>query len=397
MRIAINGAGIAGPTLAYWLSLSGEQPTLIEKAPRPRTGGYLIDFWGVGYEVAERMGLAPALHDIGYPVQEVRLVDDRGRRVSGFPVDAFRRALNGSFVSLPRGDLAATLVRAVERRVEMVFGDSIAAIEEHDRGVRVAFTRGATREFDLVIGADGLHSAVRGLAFGPERQFEHALGYHVAAFEVAGYRPRDELVYMSHTRPGLQLARFALRDDRTLVLGIFADDRMNGPEPRELEERKTLLRHVFGDAGWEAPRILQAMDGVDEIYLDRVSQIRMDHWSRGRVMLIGDAAACVSLLAGEGTGLAMTEAYVLAGELHQARGDYREAFRRHEERLRAFVTGKQAAAERFAPTFVPRTPFALWRRNQALKLLALPPLANFLIGRGFRDEFTLPDYRMESG
>ncbi|MCC7023520.1 MAG: FAD-binding domain [Thermomicrobiales bacterium] len=397
MRIAISGAGIAGSALAFWLSRCGHQPTLIEKAPRPRTGGYLIDFWGVGYEVAERMGLAPALRDIGYPVQEVRLVDDQGRRVSGFPVAPFRRALHGRFISLPRGDLAATISRAVEGGLETIYDQSIAAIEEHDRGVRVAFTRGAPWEFDLVIGADGLHSTVRGLAFGPERQFEHALGYHVAAFEVAGYRPRDELVYVSHTRPGLQLARFALRDDRTLVFGIFADHRMNGPEPRGLDERKALLRHVFHDAGWEAPRILQAMDGVDEIYLDRVSQIRMDHWSRGRVMLIGDAAACVSLLAGEGTGLAMTEAYVLAGELHRARGDYREAFRRHEERLRAFVAGKQAAAERFAPTFVPRTPFALWRRNQALKLLALPPLANFLIGRSFQDDFALPDYGMEAG
>jgi 2-polyprenyl-6-methoxyphenol hydroxylase-like FAD-dependent oxidoreductase len=395
MQIAISGIGVAGPTLAYWLHRTGHHPTLIEQAPHLRTGGYVIDFWGVGYQVAERMGLEPALRTLGYAVQEVRLVDSQGRSVSGFSVDAFRRLTGGRYLSLPRGELAAAIYRRIEGCVETIFGESIAAIAEHDRGVRVTLAGGATRDFDLVIGADGLHSAVRERVFGPDREFETPLGFHVAAFELTGYRPRDELTFVSYTVPERSVGRFALRDDRTLILCSIADTCLPGPAPQTLDARKALLHRLFAGAGWECPQILRAMEDVAEIYFDRVSQIRMACWSRGRVMLIGDAAACVSLLAGEGTGLAMTEAYVLAGELHQARGNYQDAFVRHEQRLRPFITGKQAAAARLAAGFVPTTPFQIWRRNQAVKLLSIAPLANLLLGRSVRDEFTLPEYGME--
>ncbi len=392
LRVAICGAGIAGPTLAYWLQRGGHQPTLIEKAPHLRQGGYLIDFWGVGYEVAQRMGLESTLQEIGYQVQQVRLVDTHCKPSASFSAEVFRRLAQGRYVSLARGDLAAAIYDDIVPQVETIFDTSVTAIAEDDHGVHVAFSQGAPREFDLVIGADGLHSTVRELVFGPESQFEKDLGYVVAACEVTGYRPREELVYVSYTTPGKQVARFALHGDRTLFLFIFAAEHLPGPVPHTLEERKLLLRSVFGDAGWECARILDAVEGVPEIYFDRVSQIRMPQWSQGRVMLLGDAAACVSLLAGEGTGLAMTEAYVLAGELHRAQGDYQAAFRQHEQRLRPFITGKQESAERFAASFVPRTRFALWRRNQATKLLAIPPLANIVFARSFRDDFTLPDY-----
>ncbi len=246
----------------------------------------------------------------------------------------------------------------------------------------------------LLIGADGLHSTVRELVFGPEETVEKTLGYRVAAFQVDGYRPRDELVYVSYSTPGRQIARFAQRDDRTMFMFVFDADRMTGPEPHDPEHRKAVLRDIFGGAGWESDRILDLMDGVDDIYFDRVSQIRMESWSKGRVALIGDAAACVSLLAGEGTGLALAEAYVLAGELNRAGGDYREAFRRHEERLRPFIVGKQVAAEKFASSFAPKTAFGLWFRNQATRLMTIGPLADLMIGRSLRDDFELPDYQM---
>ncbi len=391
LRVAICGAGIGGPTLAYWLQRGGHQPTLIEKAPHLRQGGYLIDFWGVGYEVAQRMGLAATLQEIGYQVRQVRLVDRQGHTAAGFSATEFRRLAQGRYVSLARGDLAAAIYGAIVPRVETIFDASVTAVAENEHGVHVSFSRGAPREFDLLIGADGLHSTVREVVFGPQARFERDLGYMVAACEVTGYRPREELVYVSYTVPGKQLARFALRGDRTLFLFIFTAEHLPGPVPHTLAERKLALRRVFGEAGWECARILDAVDGVPEIYFDRVSQIRMPTWSQGRVMLLGDAAACVSLLAGEGTGLAMTEAYVLASELHRAQGDYQEAFRRHEQQLRPFVTGKQESAGRFAASFVPRTRFAIWRRNQATKLLAIPPLANLVFTRSFRDDFTLPN------
>jgi 2-polyprenyl-6-methoxyphenol hydroxylase-like FAD-dependent oxidoreductase len=394
MRIAICGAGIAGAALAYWLIRYGNEVTLIERAPKFRTGGYVVDFWGVGYTVAERMGILQQVHEAGYQVQEVRLVDDRGRTIGGFSTKAVANAANGRFTSLPRGDLAAIIYRTIEERVEPIFDNSISMIEERGNGLLVHFDKGSPREYDLVVGADGLHSIVRKLIFGPQSQFERQLGYHVAAFAIEGYRPRDELVYVLYSIPGRQAARFALRDDRTMFLLAFRSDRMSGPEPRDQEERKMLLHAIFADAGWECPQILEQMDQAADLYFDRVAQIRIDAWSKGRVMLIGDAAACVSLMAGEGAGLAMAEAYVLAGELHRAGDDYREAFRRHEQRLRPLLDAKQKLGRRFARAFVPKTRLGIWIRDHATRLLAIPPVARYLFRRELMDGSDLPTYEI---
>ncbi len=391
VRIAISGAGVAGPTLAHWLLKGGHEVTLIEIAPALRTGGYVIDFWGHGYTIAERMGILPSVLEAGYQLEAVKLVNHRGSVVGGFRADVFRRMTDGRFTSLPRGDLAEIIYHSIEKKAETIFGDSIAALEQHDAGVRVSLEHGGEREFELVIGADGLHSRVRELAFGPQERFEHQLGYHVAAFEVEGYRPRDGLAYIAHADPGRQVARFALRGDVTMFLIVFTSDQLGGPEPHDRASRQSTLRRVLGGMGWEVPRILDAMDDAGEIYFDRVSQIRMPRWSDGRVMLLGDAASCVSLLAGEGTGLGMTEAYVLAGELARADGDHQAAFAAHEERLRPFIEAKQASAAKFAGAFAPRTAFGVWFRNQVTRLMKIPMVANLAAG-DLRDELELPEY-----
>ena len=392
MRVAINGAGIAGGCLAYWLERSGHDVVLIERAPQFRTGGYAVDFWGVGYTVAERMGILPEVREHGYAIEEVRIVDERGRKVGGFSTNTIRRRMKDRFTTVPRGDLASAIFRTIEKRIETLFDNSISAIDERATGVLVSFEHGTPREFDLVVGADGLHSTVRSLVFGPERQFEKQLGYRVAVFEVEGYRPRDELVFVTYTTPGRQVGRFSLRGDRMMFSFLFASERMTSPEPLDAKGRKALLHQVFADAGWECPQILQAMDQISDMYYDRVSQIRMDGWSKGRVILIGDAAACVSLMAGEGAGLAMTEAYVLAGELNRAGHDYQAAFRRYEQLLRSFVEGKQKSARYFASAFVPKTRVGVWIRNQVTKLMALPPVDHYFLGHELRDDFDLPDY-----
>jgi 2-polyprenyl-6-methoxyphenol hydroxylase-like FAD-dependent oxidoreductase len=392
MRILISGAGIAGPTLAYWLLRHGFQPTLVERAPALRTGGYIIDFWGAGFEVADRMGLVPELRQKGYQVEEVRFVDRHGRKVSGFSAKVFDRFTGGRFTSLPRSELAASLYGTIQDRVETVFGDSIAGIEENEREVRVRFERSELRAFDLVIGADGLHSRVRGLAFGEQARFEKYLGYRVAAFDVPGYRPRDEGVYVLYTQVGQQVARFAMRGDRTMFLFVFADDAADGGSAPDVSAQKAILRARFAGSGWECPRILDAMDSAPDLYFDRVSQIRMDRWTRGRVALVGDAAFCPSLLAGQGSALAMVAAYVLAGELKAAGGAHQVAFARYQERLREFIAGKQRAAERFAGSFAPRSSLGLLVRNQVTKLLSVPFVADLAMGRGLRDPIELPEY-----
>lgn len=391
-RILISGLGVGGPALAWHLLQHGFEPTIVEIAPAPREGGYMIDFWGVGYDVAERMGLLPEILETGYRFREVRLLDSRGRRAGGFSADVFVRATGGRFTSLPRGDLAAILYRSVEGRAETLFDETIEGLQQSADAVTVRLRRGGTRQFDLVVGADGLHSAVRGLAFGPQDRFETQLGYRVASFAVRGYRPRDELTYVGAAAPGRQMARIALRDDWTMVLLVFRADLIPGEEPEDTPGRQALLRRVFGDAGWEAPQILDAMDRTDSLYYDRVSQIRMPAWTRGRVALVGDAAAAVSLMAGEGTGLGMTEAYVLAGELHKAGGDPAAAFQRYEARLRPFIQVKQKAAKGFAASFAPRTALGVWFRNQVSRLLGLPGVARLTIGQTVHDDFELPEY-----
>lgn len=393
MKIAINGAGIAGTTLAYWLHHYGHDPVLIEQAPHPRTGGYVIDFWGNGYDVAERMDLIPRLETLGYHVDDWKLVDENGRPTGGFAVDVINHMTEGRVISLQRSDLAKAIYEKIDGKVETVFGDSVASITETGTGVRVGFDRQSERDFDLVIGADGLHSRVRSLVFGPESRFERYLGYHVAAVQVDGYRPRDEDTYVSHTRPGRQVARFSMRDDKTLFLYVFRAEIAGGEVPRTDAERKAMLHRVFGELGWEVPRILEATDTASEIYYDRVSQIHMDRWSKGRVGLVGDAAAAVSLLAGEGCGLAMTGTYVLAGELHRADGDYAKAFARYEEVMMPFVRRKQKSARGFAQAFAPSSEFRLFLRDLATKVMKVPFLADLIVGNELGASIDLPDYR----
>ncbi len=392
MRTIINGAGIAGPTLAYWLRQAGHEVVLVESAPQFRSGGYVIDFGLVGYDVAEKMGLIPRIRELGYQVKEMRFVDRHGRKRGGTSTEVIHRLLHGRYTSLRRSDLAATIYGALDGEVETIFGDSVAGIEEAGRGVRVTFDRAAPREADLVIGADGMHSRVRQLAFGPDAGIEVSLGYHVAAFEVEGYRPRDELVYLGYGVPGRQIYRFSMRNDKTLFLFAFRDEYLTTGSPTSTQDRKAAVAHVFADVGWECPKILAAMAGVGDFYFDRVSQIRLHRWTKGRTALVGDAAACVSLFAGEGAGLAMAEAYVLAGELRNCGGDYGTAFARYQERLMPFLERKQKTAAKFASSIAPKTSSGITFRNLVTRLMRLPFVVDFFIGRELRNDFKLPDY-----
>jgi 2-polyprenyl-6-methoxyphenol hydroxylase-like FAD-dependent oxidoreductase len=398
MRVLISGAGIAGPALAFWLQRFGHEATIVERSPNLRTGGYIIDFWGVGYEVAEKMGLGPKLKEVGYKVDEVRVVRRDGKRVSGFPVEGFVGGDLSHFTSIPRGDLASLIYEKLDGRVETLFGDSIVSMQQTASWVDVTFEHAAPRRYDLVVGADGLHSNVRMLEFGPESEFEKYLGYKAAAFSVHGYPHRDELAYVMYTQVHQQVGRFTMRDGRTMFIFIFTDEERDRGEAHDVQAQKAMLRARFGDSGWECPEILDALDRAEELYYDRVSQIKMpDSWSKGRVALLGDAAYCVSLLAGQGSALAMAGAYILAGELSRAGDDHEKAFRVYHDRFASFAAEKQKGALRFAGFFVPKSKLQLFIRNQAMKLLRVPWLGKRFASSDIVDRIELPDYDLAQG
>lgn len=390
MRVLIIGAGIAGSTLAYWLQRAGHEPTLLELAPTLRRGGYLIDFWGTGFDVAERMGVVPRLLEEGYKLTEARDVASDGHKIASLDPQRFVAGTSGRYVSILRADLATAIYDALEEDVETIFGDTVAQLTEGERSVHVEFEHGGEREFDLVVGADGLHSRIRELVFGEESRFERDLGIAVAAFDVAGYSPRDEHVAVMHGEVGSQAIRVALRDDRTMFMLTF---RHQGPIPaNDVAAQQELLRTTLAGAGWEIPAILDELPRAGTLYLDRANQIRMPSWTNRRVALIGDAAASPSLLAGQGSALAMVAAYVLAAELAATPGDHRRAFEAYEHRLMPMLRSKQDAAKGLGTAFAPPSRLHLVLRTTLMRLMGLPPVASLAMGRSLRDPIELPSW-----
>lgn len=387
MKVLVVGAGIAGPTLAYWLLRAGHDVTLVERSAHLRSGGYLIDFWGAGFDVAEKMDIVPELRRRGYVVTEARAIDRAGRRVASLNPAAIMES-NDRYLSVARSDLAAVIFAALDGAAELILGDTVRSLRDEGSHVNVTLESGSTRDFDLVVGADGLHSRVRSLVFGPDERFERYLGMVVAAFATEHYRARDELVAMMHAEVGFQALRLSLRDDATLFLFTVRHD---GPVPGERRDQEELLRSRLAGGGWEVPGMLEVMSEARDFYFDAVSQIRMPSWSNGRVALVGDAAAAPSLLAGQGSALAMVEGYTLAAELAGGR-NHGDAFARYQARLAPLLVSKQDAAKGLGLAFAPRNRAQLIVRNAVMKLMAVPKIAELAMGRSFYDAVELPPF-----
>jgi 2-polyprenyl-6-methoxyphenol hydroxylase-like FAD-dependent oxidoreductase len=389
----ISGAGVAGPAAAFWLNAAGWKTIIVERAPLPREGGYVIDFWGLGYDLAERMGLLDEIERVGYHVREVRVVGDHGEPLAGFGTSALNELTGGRYITLARRDLSRLLLAAAAPVTDVIFGDEIVALSQNGDSVGVQLRGGSARRFDLVVGADGLHSQVRRLAFGPDEQFEKPLGYIVAAFQVQDYQPRDPDIYLMYGKPGRMLGRFTLRYNQSLFLFLAE---FEGALPSTLEEQKALLDSLYRTDQWESAKILDRLKETQALYIDRVSQIVAPSWSRGRVVLAGDAAFCPSLLAGQGSALAIVAAYVLAGELARSHGRLDEGLAAYERLLRPYIAMKQAGAARFGGALAPRSRFGLWFRNLVMRSLVIPGVAKLVAGREIIDRLQLPEYPLRA-
>jgi 2-polyprenyl-6-methoxyphenol hydroxylase-like FAD-dependent oxidoreductase len=370
-EILISGAGVAGPVLAYWLSRHGFRSIVVQRASALRDGGYKVDVRGAATAVLGRMGLLADAHRASADIRDVAFLDRAGRPIATLDADLIM-GRQGDDVELMRGDLIRLLYDASRHDAEYLFGDSIVALEQDDGGVHVAFERGRPRTFDLVVGADGLHSTVRALTFGDESAFIHHLGCYLAIYTVPNHLGLDrrELFYSA---PG-QLANVYSARQRREAKALFAfNSEPLAYDRRDVGQQKRILAAAFAGQGWEVPRLLEAMSDAPDFYFDSVSQVRLDRWSRGRVVLVGDAGYSPSPASGQGTSLALVGAYVLAGELKAAGGDQRAAFARYEQAMRSFVERNQALGQKMAREMVPATRGQLWLRTQTLRLLPYVP------------------------
>jgi 2-polyprenyl-6-methoxyphenol hydroxylase-like FAD-dependent oxidoreductase len=399
--VLISGASIAGPALAFWLHHHGFRPVVVERGATVREGGYPIDVRAGAIEVVDRMGLLPAIRAAHVDTRRSTFVDARSRAIARLTPDEFTGSPEGRDVELPRGDLAHLLHERTRDDVEYLFEDTITALEQDTEGVHVTFRSAPSRTVDLVIGADGLHSNVRELAFGPEAGFRHDLGFAFAGFSLerptgAGWDLEREFV--AHNTPGRMAGVYAVGgQDRLTGMFAFATPPGFAVDHRDVAGQRDAVAAAFGGGGWEVPRLLAAMRSAEDFFFDTVSQIRMPRWSTGRVTLVGDAAYAPALLSGQGTSLALIGAYVLAGELAAAGGDPAVAFTAYERALRPFVERNQRLATSGGAALVPGTRTALWLRNAVLTALPyLGPAKRLFSGRV--DEaarsFPLPGYAL---
>ncbi|KQX58127.1 FAD-dependent oxidoreductase [Streptomyces sp. Root66D1] len=381
--VLISGASIAGPALALWLHRYGFAPTVVERAPELRTGGYKVDIRGTAIEVCRRMGVLDEIRANSTDMRGGSYVDGSGRTIGELPADVFGGRVEEDD-EIMRGELARILYERTRDDVEYVFGDSIGSLTEDADGVTVTFESGAVRRFDLVVGADGLHSHTRKLAFGPEERYKRHLGAYISIFTAPNHLGLDRWETY-HALPGKLVCVYSSAGESDAKnLFIFSSPEELAHDHRDVAAQKRALADRFGGDGWEIPRLLGHAAGAGDFYLDSMSLVEMDSWSKGRVVLLGDAAHCSSPASGQGTGLALIGAYVLAGELARAGGDHTLAFARYERHMRPGVEQNQKMAEGFVKEMTVGSRWKIALRMFMVRTLPRTPWKN-LIAKKIRD------------
>ena len=355
--VLVVGASVAGPTLAYWLRRYGFNPTVVERTPSLRAGlgGHAVDLFGPAVDVAERMGVLSQVVDARTQTEVLSFLRP-GKRAVDVNMDQLTAGVSDRHVEVMRGELASILYEATRAEVEYLFGDTIRTIDETPDAVEVTFERNAPRRFGLVVGADGLHSIVRRLVFGDERQFLHYIGGYFGVFTVPNYLNLDGRMAL-HTTPGRVVGMYPVRQTGEARAGfLFRREQPFVYDHRDKEQQKALLRQVYAGDGWEVPRLLAELDHAQDLYFDSISQVIMNEWSRGRVTLVGDAGYSPGPAVGGGTTIAMVGAYVLAGELSRAGGDPAVALPRYDAAMRELVRRARKLGTTTMRTLIPATP-----------------------------------------
>ncbi len=359
-RILIAGAGIAGLTTAHWLARHGLRPTVVERAAAPRPGGNGVDIRENAVDVVDRMGILPQIRAAAADVRGMKFVDARGTTVARIDITG------ASEIEIMRGDLVALLHQA-SNGVEYVLGDAVRGLTQDDNGVTVSFEHGPDRRFDLVVGADGLHSTVRRLAFGPESDFVQHRDHYFAFADADAALGENRWVSMFN-RPGRMAGLYRSGNHAQAKAYFVFRSAPIAYDHRDIDTHKRIIREAFAhETGWRVPQLLATALADPDFYFDAVSQVHMDSWSAGRVTLVGDAAWCASPVSGAGAELALVGAYRLAGELAAAPGDHRTAFSRYQDGHRELVGNRQQIGPNLK-LMTPRTPAGIALRNAAARL-----------------------------
>jgi 2-polyprenyl-6-methoxyphenol hydroxylase-like FAD-dependent oxidoreductase len=385
--ILISGASIAGPALAYWLSRGGFHPTVVERAPQLRGGGYAVDFRGATHlNVLTKMGILDTIKARQTHLSSTTMVDEKGQPVARMPAHVF-----AGDVEILRGDLGRILYEATRGTTEYIFGDSITSLDERADGVRVCFECSQPRTFGLVIGADGLHSNLRRLAYGEDERFLRDLGLYVSIFSAPNSFGLDHAGLLCSV-PGRTAGVFSAGDDRAIAQLYFAAPGLSY-DYRDTGRQKQIVAEAFAGMGWRVPELMAAMERAPDFYFDSVSQVHVDRWWAGRVALVGDAAGAAGP-GGNGTGNAVVAAYVLAGELAAARGDYQTAFERYQHLLAPYVAKGQKQARGSIDFLAPSTAKKIAQLRRFYTMLPYLPvkgLMRYLTSRTATG-IKLPDY-----
>jgi 2-polyprenyl-6-methoxyphenol hydroxylase-like FAD-dependent oxidoreductase len=363
--VLISGAGVAGPVLAYWLARSGFEPTVVERSQGLRSSGNPVDVRGPALPVAEAMGLIPRLREAATQTTAMSVLGTDGHEITRVGMGGTRSAAGNAEVELPRGDLASILYEAARDDAEFLFDDTILALDQDAEGVDVTFDRAAPRRFDLVVGADGLHSATRRIAFGPERDFVRHMGVYVATMPL-GVPVGDSRHVLMYNTPGRLISIHPSRGD-ALVAFIFRGAEVADFDYRDTAQHKRIVAAAYAGGGWRTPELLDRLEATDDVYFDSVSQVRLPRWADGRIALLGDAASCVSLF-GDGSSMAMAGAHTLAVALAADPTDHGRALQAYETQHRPLVEGKQRGMSRAAGLLIPKTRLGIGVRNVVARL-----------------------------